>query len=272
MNPFLHRLPLILTVLVLLALWVHGPVPQFADYHHFADTRVALGLPNAADILSNAGFALVGAWGLWVVWPARHRPGLAASWPAHILFLAALTLTALGSGYYHWAPDNARLVWDRLPIALACAGLLAGARLDTRGAAASTRETWLWTLGLALAAVFSVAWWAHTEAMGQGDLGPYLALQGLPLVLIPLWQALYRAPRADRVAYGVAIGLYAAAKVAELLDHELLALLGWMSGHTLKHLLATLAAAVLTHRLVQRAGGLARPALPRRSWRALPRT
>lgn len=36
-------------------------------------------------------------------------------WLYAVVF-AGLILTALGSGYYHLAPDNARLVWDRIPI------------------------------------------------------------------------------------------------------------------------------------------------------------
>jgi len=77
-------------------------------------------------------------------------------------------------------------------------------------------------------------------------------LQTLPLVLIPLWQAIHASPRRDRGWFGIALLLYVGAKVAELLDHQLAAQLGWMSGRTLKHLLATAAAAVLVGRLGQR--------------------
>ena len=114
------------------------------------------------------------------------------------------------------------------------------------------RLTWL-IPSLALLGVASVAWWHVTNDGGDGDLRPYLMLQGLPLLLIPLWQRLYRAALADRLAFGAALFLYVAAKAAELLDHQLLAQLGGaLSGHTLKHLLATLAAALIVGRLVRR--------------------
>jgi hypothetical protein len=164
------------------------------------------------------------------------------------LFLISLVLTAIGSSFYHLDPDNSRLIWDRLPIALACAGLLAAVYAESCPNVDGRRTTVL----LALFAVVSVAWWYVTEQAGQGDLRPYLLLQGLPLLLIPLWQAIGEAPRADRVAFGVAIALYALAKVAELHDRELFAALGWISGHTVKHLLATASAAVLAGRLVWR--------------------
>jgi hypothetical protein len=102
---------------------------------------------------------------------------------------------------------------------------------------------------LSLAAVLSVAWW-HV----QGDLGPYLLLQGAPLLLIALWQALYHAPRGDRLAFGTAIALYALAKVAELHDEDVWNAVGWINGHTVKHLLATASAAAIVGRLVWRIG------------------
>lgn len=251
MNRLLVRLPLVITVALGIALLAHGPIGQLAHYHDFADQRSALGLPNLADVLSNAGFAVVGLWGLSALWPKRQEAAIRAGWPGYCLFLVALTLTACGSTYYHLAPDNARLVWDRLPIALACAGLLAGVRAETHAPGSAGRTTVL----LALCAVASVAWWYCSELQGSGDLRPYLLLQGLPLLLIPLWQAIFRAPAADRRSFALALCLYVVAKMAELHDCDLLETLGWISGHTLKHLLASGAAALLVARLVRRARG-----------------
>lgn len=226
--------PGLLVALAVLALLIHGPIPQLADYHAFAAQAPWLGLPHGADVWSNLGFGMVGVWGWRRLGQTVPRPGQAG----YQLFAASLVLTALGSSWYHLAPDDARLVWDRLPIALACAGLLYGSWADTclplgwRGPALA---------GLGLAAVASVGWWAS-----QGDLRPYLLLQGLPLVLIPLWQWQHPSPSPERQGFGVAILLYLMAKGAELRDHALLALThGLLSGHTLKHLLATAAALLI---------------------------
>ena len=105
---------------------------------------------------------------------------------------------------------------------------------------------------LACLAVGSVAWWHFTEQVGEGDLRPYLMFQMLPMVLIPLWQWLYRAPTADRLSFGTALLLYAVAKVSELHDHEIAEATGLLSGHTIKHLLATAAAAIIVARLTWR--------------------
>ena len=168
-------------------------------------------------MLSNAGFALVAIWGWLTLRPRRASDPLRAGWPGYRLFLIGLFLTAFGSAFYHLAPDNISLIWDRLPIALVCAGLIAGVRGDIQGGSKRGSDV----IVLALAAVASVAWWAITERNGAGDLRPYLLLQGLTLILIPLWQAIYRAPRTDRIAFGAAMALYVLAKLAEVFDHEI---------------------------------------------------
>lgn len=247
MKPLHHHLPLLATVLLTAAAVFHGPIAQPAGYHDFADQEVVCGIPHFADVMSNLGFALVAIWGWIKLAPASGHPDIRPGWAGYRLFLIGLFLTALGSSWYHLAPDNTRLVWDRLPIALACGGLLAGVlgdvrRGESRGLAA----------GLALIAVLSVAWWYFTDLSGAGDLRPYLLLQGLPILLIPLWQWIYKAPAADRLAFGAALALYVVAKFAELGDHEIAAALGAITGHTLKHLLATAAAALIVLRLVRR--------------------
>jgi hypothetical protein len=249
MNRLLHSLPTLITVGAALLLLLHGPIPQLPDYHAFADRTLRFGLPHAADVLSNIGFALVGLWGFARLRPLRHEAALRAGWHGYRLFLLGLVLTAIGSAFYHLAPDNARLVWDRLPIALACAGLLAAVRSELRPGSDGSRDAAL----LALLAVLSVAWWHFTELRGEGDLRPYILLQALPIVLIPLWQGIHGAPRGDRLWFGSALLIYVLAKATELLDHQIAAQLGWISGHTLKHLLATAAAAAIVLRLSRRA-------------------
>lgn len=245
---WIARLPTVLVVAAAFVLWLHGPVAQLPDYHDFSDQRRMLGIPHALNVLSNLGFALVGLWGLQRSGGLRTLPGLGRGARGYRLFLLAFTLTALGSGWYHLDPDDARLFWDRLPIALASAGLVAAVQVETTPRI-PPRD---WTWPLAFAGVASVVWWAWTNRSGQGDLGPYLLVNLMPLLLIPLWQAIHGAPRADRRAFLVAIALYAAAKLAELQDRQIHALLGFVSGHTLKHLLATAAGAAIVIRLVQR--------------------
>ncbi|MDK9704854.1 MAG: hypothetical protein OEL20_17135 [Sulfuritalea sp.] len=247
MKSLRRHLPLLVAVLLAGAALFHGPIAQPPGYHDFADQDVVFGIPHFADVISNLGFALAALWGWTRLAPASRHADIRPGWAGYRLFLIGLFLTALGSSGYHLAPDNASLVWDRLPIAVACGGLLAGVWGDVHRAESGKLAGWL-----ALIAIASVAWWYFTELSGQGDLRPYLLLQGLPILLIPLWQWIYKAPAADRLAFGAALALYVVAKIAELNDHEIAAALGAVTGHTLKHLLATAAAGLIVARLVRR--------------------
>jgi hypothetical protein len=239
------RAPWLLAVALLLALalGLHGPIGQWASYHAFADTRAWLGMPNAENVLSNLPFALIGAWALgWLV-----RPGvMVAHRLAWCSFAAALVCTACGSALYHWAPGNGALVFDRLPIAWACAALLCAFladRVDPRWA------SWPALTAALLAASASVVWWWLGERQGHGDLRPYLFVQFLPMLLVPAAMGL-RLPALNRRslsngAWWTVLGLYAAAKGMELADQTVFDALGFTSGHTLKHLLAAAAALYL---------------------------
>ncbi|SHG95101.1 hypothetical protein [Massilia sp. CF038] len=230
MTPPLHRskqLPaLYATMAVILAMVLYGPIAQPEHYHAFADQRSWFGIDHLGDVLSNLFFLLVAAWGALRL---KRSPLAGNARMGALVFIAALALTAFGSTWYHLAPDNARLLWDRLPIALACAALLA-----------TVLSSSLALLLLIPAAVASVFWWQAT-----GDLRPYLLLQMAPLVLIPLLQWQAGAALTQRRAFGLAIGLYVLAKLCEVADHAGMALLTVVSGHTLKHILAAAAAAVI---------------------------
>ena len=239
MKSLRFRLPAIVALTLALLMLRHGPIAQLAHYHEFADQTSLFGIPHFADVISNLGFALAALWGWRVLAPESGSVPLRQGWVGYRLFLVGVFLTALGSSYYHLAPDNSSLVWDRLPIALSCAGLLAGVWGDVWQKRADVQ-----VIALGVFGVISVLWWQFTEQSGAGDLRPYLYLQALPLLLIPLWQWAHRAARAERVAFGMAIAFYVLAKWAELNDHAIAAF-GYLTGHTLKHLLATAAVMVV---------------------------
>ena len=227
-----------LAALAAAALVLVPAIPQDPAYHRLADSRAWLGIPNALNVLSNTGFLLVGALGLVYVAdggrPAFREPG--ERWP-HVVFFGGLLLTGFGSAYYHWEPGNARLAWDRLPLAITLMGLLAATITERIGVTSG-----LWLLGpLVAIAAASVIYWHWTEQRGAGDLRLYALVQFYPIVAIPLmlW---WLAPRYTRGGELLAAAAsYAAAKGPELLDGWILSATRVVSGHTLKHLLAALA-------------------------------
>lgn len=236
-----HLLPWSIIAVVIIGMLIYGPIAQLDNYHNFADHREWLGIPNAADVLSNVGFAVVGLYGLALVLRTRADGPLGKVRGGYGLFFFALILTAFGSGWYHLVPDNARLIWDRLPISLACAGILAAVWRKTLDDGPWVNAMWC------LAGVLSVVWWWYTDTRGSqaGDLRPYLFVQFMPLLLVPILQWRHASPKLERLAFGGAIGLYALAKISELTDHQILDSLGFISGHTLKHLFSVLAGLVL---------------------------
>jgi hypothetical protein len=215
------------------------PIPQDPGYHQFADTRPWLGIPNFQNVASNLPFLLVGVAGLLRLRRAIAEPGgrkLVEKGGWFFLFLS-FALTAFGSGYYHWAPSNATLLWDRLPMTLGFMGLFAGILGERIGE--RTYRLLLWPLvGLGVA---SVLFWYGSEVQGRGDLRLYVLVQFCPLLLIPLVMALYR-PRYSHGHYVfIALGWYGVAKILELYDRQIFAALHVVGGHALKHLAAALA-------------------------------
>ena len=220
-------------------------------YHQFADTRVVLGVPNGLNVLSNLAFAVVGAAGIGLL-ATRGRAfrDPRERWPWWVFF-AGVALTSFGSAWYHHAPSNASLVWDRIPMAVGFMGLLAAViaeRIDAR--------IGLWLLvPLVLLGLAGVLAWDASERAGAGDLRAYVFVQFFPLLAIPLVLALTPRTYGDSWAYLAVMGVYVLAKLAEVGDRAIFERLdGVISGHTLKHLIAAVAVAVVVGMLGARVG------------------
>ena len=228
------------------------PLAQDEAYHEFADQRVLLGVPNFMDVATNLLMLAAGLLGL--VFILGQRRSIPNSSFDHVgetipygLFFAAIILTAFGSAYYHLQPDNITLAWDRLPLSLVFVALLAATiaeRIDRTAAL-------VLLLPLAILAVNSVIYWSLTEGRGIGDLRPYLVVQFVPMLLIPVIIALFP-PRYDRTRdLAVVVGIYLVAKICEWGDVPIYRLGQVVSGHSLKHCLAALAI-FLVYRMLYR--------------------
>src|SRR5512140_663003 len=113
---------LVVSALAIGAVLLGPRISQDPSYHRFADRRAWLGIPNTGDVLSNLAFCAVGARGLSRILPfGRAELSRALPW---VVRFAALCRTGLGSAYYHIAPGDERLVWDRLPMTFVFASLL----------------------------------------------------------------------------------------------------------------------------------------------------
>jgi len=243
---------ILLAGLMIVVYFMTPRIPQPISYHQFADKRSFLGIPNFGDVMSNLPFAVVGICGLVFLLMTRFRkiaPNFLDKrerWP-YLFVFAGLLLTAFGSSYYHLAPDNARLLWDRLPMTvtfMAMVSAIIAERISVR--------LGLWLLPILLSVgLVSVLQWEWSEMRGSGDLRYYASVQAYSALVILL--SFFFPRRYTRTAdLALVIGFYALAKALELCDKPIFAALHIVSGHTLKHLAAAAAGYCILRMLQKR--------------------
>jgi hypothetical protein len=243
--PSRHKLYLLglLTALAVAGVLVVPPIPQSVTYHSFCDTKAFAGIHNFANVISNLPFVIVGLIGLLSVKRSAASRNIAV---IYISLFAGIILTGFGSAYYHAYPDNNTLVFDRLPMTIVFMSLLAavaGESIDDGIGAVALAP-------LLLIGIASVLWWHYTESAGDGDLRLYVLVQYYPMILIPAILILFPPPagRLSWLPLLYAAAWYGIAKICEQFDCDIYSALGFVSGHSLKHL----AAAVSTWFLVKR--------------------
>lgn len=233
---------------VALGAFLVPPISQDPAFHRFADRREIMGIGNFFDVASNLPFIAVGIAGVKMLLTVDRSKLVEALLPSYVLFFSGVTLVGVGSIYYHLAPDNHTLIWDRLPMTVAFMAffsVVVGEYISERAAARL-----LYPL-LAIGA-FSVAYWHYTELQGRGDLRLYGLVQFLPLVLLPIILSLFPPRFTNAHYYWIFFGLYGLAKVFEVADHDVYRLLNGVSGHTLKHLTVALGCYVFLRQIVSR--------------------
>jgi hypothetical protein len=238
----------IMSILLFVGFLFSEAVPQDPMYHAFADHRELFGISNFFDVASNLPLLVIGLWGTATV--IRHGDSVCVPTfhSGYVIFFLGVALSAIGSAYYHAAPDNESLVWDRLPMTVAFTGFF----VIIVGEYVSARVARIVLLPFLTAGVLSVVYWAVTESSGSGDLRPYAVIQFLPMLVIPAIMVSHRS-RFDSSAFvWLMLGAYILAKVFEHFDLGIYELGNWVSGHTLKHLAASLAPLALLYALQQR--------------------
>ena len=229
------------------------PIPQPQDYHQFADQRGFLGIANFMNTVSSLALLLAGLSGLKFLFASEGAAAAHAFSDAHerqpyLVFFLGVGVAGIGSAYYHLAPDNGRLMWDRLPIALAIMALLA-ATLSERISQQSGR---LLLPILVVVGVASVMHWHWTEQQGRGNLNFYIVAQFYSILVIVLLCIFFPSRYTHGAGILAAFAWYGVAKLAEIGDDKIFELGEVVSGHTAKHLIAALAACRILKMLKER--------------------
>jgi hypothetical protein len=202
-------------------LFISEPIVQDEEYHKFSDGSTKLSIPNFWNVVSNLPFAIIGIIGFWKTKPK----GL----PYH-LFYCGVFLVSIGSGYYHWNPNNSSLVWDRLPMVIAFTSLYAIVLIEY----ISIKLGRILLAPLILIGLASILHWTITS-----DLRLYVAVQFFPLITLPILLTFWRTNK-NKTGYWMLILFYIIAKLFENYDHQIHNVIGFMSGHPLKHLAAAI--------------------------------
>ena len=250
-----RRIALLIAISVplLAVVALYPAIPQPVEYHDFADQRQIAGIPHFWNVISNLPFAIIGLFGCaWLLRNPARTSALSEPWEraGYYVFFFGEFLTCFGSAYYHIAPSNATLVWDRFVFSLLLTSFFAIVIAEF----VSRRLGRALLAPLVLVGLLSVLQWHWTELVAQGDLRLYLVVQFYPVLTIPLIIALFRSRYTLGGIFLLTWALYGVAKILELLDRPVYELTGTWSGHTFKHLVAAAATACVLYALRRRTG------------------
>lgn len=245
MNTKILSIISIIGVLITIAL---PPIAQDPAYHRFADQRSFFAISNFLDVVSSLPFALIGLLG--ILWSGINRKiqcheGMRL---AYLVFFCGVFLVGLGSAYYHLAPDNSTLLWDRLPMAVCFMSFLTIVLGEFVDESLSKKLF----IPLLLIGMTSVIYWYWSEVAGNGDLRAYLLVQFLPMLLIPVILSKGRSCFTHGYYFWLVLACYAVAKGFELTDTEVYRLTGLVSGHTMKHLISAIGPLLVIFMLARR--------------------
>jgi hypothetical protein len=201
-----------------------------AHGHAFIDARSFFGIPNCLDVISNIPFLFAGMWGLVLL---RRRTLPNATHRAAQVFFIGLILTCFGSSLYHWAPSDFGLMMDRLGMAIAFAGVISFAAGSRLGESVAKQATPVLLLLAPLAAI---------AAYSLHNVLPWAVVQFGGMLMI-VWLATLPQREGSALNLWALIAWYALAKLFEAQDEAVFHLTqDIISGHSLKHLAACMAA------------------------------
>jgi hypothetical protein len=202
-------------------------ISQIQSYHDFADKRTIFKIPNFFDITTNVFFAFFGFMGLNFCLRKKQKD---APW-SWIIFFFGVTIVCLGSGYYHWNPNNNTLFWDRLPMTIGFMGVFIAILSEYVN---PNIERFV-LIPAILLGFSSVIYWHYID-----DLRFYVWIQLIPILTIPMVMILFKSKYTHQRYLIFALIFYLLAKITETYDKEIFSILfKQFSGHSLKHILAS---------------------------------
>ena len=208
---------------IIICLFFNSPIEQDNSYHLFCNESHIAGVSNFWNVISNLPFLFAGVYGLYTLRKQKINP------LNYILFFTGVSLVSLGSGYYHLNPNNETLIWDRLPMTISFTAFISIVISEFINKNIGKKLL----LPLLLLGITSILYWVIT-----GDLSLYAFIQFYPIISIPIVLLTFKSNHQPKTGYWLLIFFYIIAKLLETFDHEIHHILGFVSGHPLKHLAA----------------------------------
>lgn len=231
---------IVLAILALIALsgmLISSPIVQDQAYHNFSDIRTGIHVPNFGDVVSNLSFLIVGFIGL------LRLKSIAEEKTPYFMFFLGISLVSIGSAYYHLEPNNDTLVWDRLPMTIAFMSLCSIVISEF----ISEKKGRFMLIPLLIIGLLSIVYWVISN-----DLRFYMLVQFYPMLAIPVVLIFFKSKYNLTIGYWLLLLAYVIAKLFEHFDQEIHHSIGFISGHTLKHLCASIGLFVLLYTYIKR--------------------
>jgi hypothetical protein len=236
-------------VLALISVLFVPAIPQDSSYHQFADQRRLLGIPNLLNVISNIPFIIVAYLGVNLLSKNQTVCIVQEIYWVYTVFFIGVFFVGLGSGYYHLFPSNKTLIFDRLPMTIA---FMAFFTIIVSEFISVTVGKAMF-IPLLILGVFSVWYWYMTEQQGAGDLRLYALVQFVPILLTPLIIGLFISAFSHSHLLWYFLAAYLLAKLFEATDATVYQyLFHLISGHTIKHLIASIGCYLFYLHLKQR--------------------
>jgi hypothetical protein len=227
----------ILALAAIVAMFFLSPVKQNEEYHNFSDKNTILGIPNFWNVISNLPFLVVGLIGL------LKLNSFTTTKIQYLIFFIGISLVSIGSGYYHLNPNSNTLVWDRLPMTIAFMALFSIIISEF----INDKTGRMILVPLLTIGVLSVLYWVIFK-----DLRFYALVQYYPMVAFPVILIFFKSKYNLTGGYWLLLLAYLIAKFFEYFDYQTQNVLSVISGHTLKHLFASLGVYMLLWTYIKR--------------------
>ena len=227
----------ILAIVAIAGIFLSSSIEQNNSYHNFSDADTLLNIPNFWNVVSNLPFLVVGLLGIYKL------NIIAENKTQYLMLFLGISLVSIGSGYYHLNPNNNTLVCDRLPMTIGFMALFSIVISEFINKNNGQKIL----IPLLIFGLFSVYYWVSFK-----DLRIYLLIQFFPLLAIPIILIFFKSTYTLTIGYWLLLLAYVVAKIFEYFDYQIHDYIGLISGHTLKHLFASIGLFILFYTYIKR--------------------